>query len=227
MKGRKLLAWAVLPLLPLLLAAQGNATITRILHHRDVRSVISRIIEEVGPQGRVRVDATANRITVEDEAGRLKKINGLIDQLDVPARRFALQTRLDLFPEPSSRGLFKPDYTFVDATRWARDAKPRASYSCLMDLYEGGKGSCGLGDYRLRVVAGGFDPSRRRLAFASLSLTRNGRKGEPSFEILSGKAVLPEGSGTLFLVGASTHAPPLRLSIKPMLVPVVSKPGEG
>jgi len=51
------------------------------------------------------------------------------------------------------------------------------------------------------------------------------RAGDGSvFRVLDGAAVLKEGTRTLFLVGGSLQEPPLRLGIKPTLLPRIVQP---
>jgi len=150
MNKRKLL-WraSFLLLLPIFLMAGDLPSVTRILRHRDVRSVLSRISDEVGPGGSISIDRKSNSLMITDEPERIQAVVKLIDLLDQPARHFALSAKLDVMPLPAGKGLFRDSASFVDATKWAAKSRPTASYECVTDLYEGGKASCKLGSYTL------------------------------------------------------------------------------
>ena len=224
MRRRTLLAWLAAIALPLLLLAQQVQTMRYSLEHRDVRSVLARVTEELGPKGQIWVNGAANQITVEDEAPRVEAIRSLLRELDVPARLLALGTRLEVLPAPAQHGLFRGTPGFVDMTAWAQNAAPLETYTGVMDLFEGQSGSCPLGKtYRLEAKAQGYDPSRRRLALADLDLYKL-QEGRPPLAVLQGAAVLPEGDMTVFLVNPSPATPPLRLKVTPTLLPSVTNP---
>ena len=224
MRSTRVLGWAAAAALPLLIAAQQIQSLSYVLKHRDVRSVLARISEELGPEGQVTVEGSGNRITVRDDAQRLQKIRRLLGDLDAPARHFALANRLEVLPNPSPTGLFKEAPGFVDMTQWAQNAAPAASFEAVMDLFEGQKNACVLGKvYRLTAQAQGYDPSRRRLALQSLALDRV-EAGRPDRSIFQGAAVLPEGAATLFLIQGTQDSPALRLRTTPTLLPSVSNP---
>lgn len=223
MRAIKVMSWTA-AVLPLLIAAQQIQSLNYVLKHRDVRSVLARVTEELGPEGQVTVEGSGNRITVRDEAQRLQKIRQLLADLDAPARHFALASRLEVLPSPSPDRLFKEAPGFVDMTQWAQNAAPAATYEAVMDLFEGQKNSCLLGkSYRLTAQAQGYDPSRHRLALQNLTLDRL-EEGGPDRTILKGAAVLPEGAATLFLIQGGQGAPALRLRTTPTLLPAVSNP---
>lgn len=224
MKRRKFAWWApLLLLIPLLLPAGDLPSVTRILRHRDVRSILSRVSDEMGPEGSVSIDRKSNSLRVTDESGRLKAIVKLIDLLDQPAHHFALSAKLDVMPRPVGKSLFKDSVSFVDATSWAAKNKPAVSYECVTDLYEGGNASCNLGPYTLSTSGGGYDPSERRISLSSMVLSHRAADGSVS-KVIEGAAVLKEGTSTLFLVGGSVQEPPLRLGIKPTLLPRIVQP---
>lgn len=224
MRMRKIAAWALVLAAPLWLAAQQLESLTYSLKHRDVRSVLARVSEELGPKGQVLIEGSSNRITVKDEPGRLASIRRLLSQLDSPARHFAVTAKLDLLPPVKNNGLFKSAPGFVDMTQWSESVAPSATYEGVMDLYEGRESSCMLGtSYRLHARAQGYDPSRRRLALESISLSKL-EEGKPAITVLSGAAVLPEGSATQFLINAAADWPALRLRTTPTLLPTVSNP---
>jgi hypothetical protein len=224
MRSLRVLGWAATVALPLLVAAQQIQSLTYVLQHRDVRSVLARVSEELGPDGQVTVEGSGNRITVRDDAQRLQKIRRLLADLDAPARHFALANRLEVLPQPSPNALFKEAPGFVDMTQWAQTAAPAAAYEAVMDLFEGQKSACQLGKaYRLSAQAQGYDPSRRRLALQSLALDRI-EEGRPGRTIFQGAAVLPEGAATLFLIQGTKDSPALRLRTTPTLLPSVSNP---
>jgi len=223
MNRRRSWAWALLAV-PLLVAAQQLESLTVVLKHKDVRSVLARVTEELGPQGQVVVDGPANRITIRDDADRLAAVRRILADLDTPARHFAMSARLELLPKVQPRGLFKAAPGFVDMTQWAESVAPTAVYEGVVDLYEGKAGECLLGrDYRFSAHAGGYDPTRRRLALSSLGLERITEGHEE--QLIRGAAVLPEGEPTSFLVGSAGAAPALRLRTTPTLLPVVARPG--
>ncbi len=225
MSLRRVSIWLAILALPVWFAAQQMEGFTYTLKYRDVRSVLGRITEELGKTGQVWVDGSANRITVQDDSSHMDKIRRLIQELDRPARHFALNTRMDILPKVPQRSLFKPTPSFVDMTQWSSTVSPTATYRCVMDLYEGQRATCALGSsYVLQARAQGYDPSRHRLALDTLSLTYKEDGGKRSVEVLDGAAVLREGRATLFLVTPSSQTPPLRLSIKPTLLPVVTRP---
>jgi len=224
MKIRRVAWWALsLLLVPVLLLAGDLPSVTRILRHRDVRSVLSRVSDEVGPRGNILIDRKSNSLKITDEADRIQAVVKLIDLLDQPPRHFALSARLDVMPLPAGKALFRDSTSFVDATRWAAKSRPTASYDCVTDLYEGGRAHCKLGSYTLSTSGGGYDPTGRRISITSMVLSRRGKDGSVS-NVIDGAAVLKEGIRTLFLVGGSRQEPPLRLGIKPTLLPRIAEP---
>lgn len=223
MNLKRLSAWCLVLSVPLWLAAQQMEVLTYTLKNRDVRSVMARVTDELGPSGKVAVDGSSNRITVTDENGRIQAIRGLLAQLDQPARRFALGAKLDVLPRQEAKGLFKPTPAFVDMTQWARDAAPVATYECVADVLEGQRASCALGKgYRLETEAEGYDPSRKKLGLRSLALLRT-ESGKPESSLLRGAAVLPVGDPTVLFVNPTEQVPPLRLRITPTLLPSVDQ----
>lgn len=207
-------------LLPLWFVAQGVASFEYVLRYRDVRSVVGRLGEEMGPRGRISVDGSRNSVTVADDTDRLPALRRLLLDLDVPARRFALSAVLDLFPPRGASPLFKSPPNFVDATEWAENALPKASFQGVTDIEEGGRGSIALGkEYRLEAEAQGYDPVQRRLGLKSLVLRWAAAPTAEGRERLKGAAVLPEGRPTLFLLPEKKEAPSLRLRLTPTLLP--------
>jgi hypothetical protein len=224
MNRRRVFAWSLAAALPLWIAAQQVEKLTFAMKHRDVRSVAARVAESLGPRGQVWVDGTKNQVTVQDEPARLAEVRRLLVDLDAPARRFAIEARLDVLPKAQTKGLFRAAPEFVDMTAWAESAKPTASYECLLDVTEGKRGACSLGrGYRLEAKAQGYDPSRGRLALESLALLKVG-DGKADVTVLQGTAVLPVGSPTVLLVNPTEQTPPLRLSATPNLLPSVQGP---
>ena len=224
MSWQRWIAWGLAAAVPVLLVAQQVEKLTYTLRHRDVRSVAARVAEELGPQGQVWMDGAKNQVTVQDAPSRLIQIRRLVSELDVPARRFAIAAQLDVLPRAEARGLFRPSTQFVDMTAWAESAKPSATYSCVLDLREGGRASCAMGQvYRLEAAAQGYDPSRRRLALESLTLSAV-EGGKVTAPILQGAAVLPVGSPTILLVNPTELRPPLRLRATSQIVPEVQQP---
>jgi hypothetical protein len=223
MSLKKLSAWFLVLSVPLWLAAQQMEAFTFTMKTRDVRSVVARVTEELGPSGKIAVDGATNRITVTDEGGRVLVIRRLLSELDQPAKRFALSARLEVLAQPRERALFKPTPAFVDMTEWARDVAPVATYDCVADVAEGQKSSCALGKgYRLEAEAEGYDPSRKRLGLRSLALFRL-EAGKPDAAVLRGAAVLPVGDPTVLFVRPTDQTPPLRLRITPTLLPSVDQ----
>lgn len=224
MNARRWIAWSLAAALPLWLAAQQVEKLTYVLKHRDVRSVTARLAEELGPQGQVWVDGAKNQVTVQDDAVRMTKVRRLLSELDAPARRFAIAAELDVLPRADQKGLFRASPQFADMTTWAESSRPTASYACVLDLREGGRASCALGQaFRLDAKAQGYDPSRRRLALESLGLWAT-EAGKPGTAVLQGAAVLPVGSPTVLMVSPTERTPPLRLRATPQLVPEVASP---
>ncbi|MGC8763516.1 MAG: secretin N-terminal domain-containing protein [Acidobacteriota bacterium] len=220
MKRAALALTMVFLVLPLWFGAQGPASFEYVLRYRDVRSVVGRLGEELGPRGRISVDGLRNAVTVSDDAERLPALRRLLRDLDVPARRFALEAVLDLLSPRGVQALFKSPANFVDASEWAQDAAPRASFRAVTDLTEGGRGTLSLGkDYRLEAEAQGYDPVQRRLGLKSVALYWTAAPSPEGRERLRGAAVLPEGRPTLFLLPEKAEAPPLRLRITPTLLP--------
>jgi len=187
------------------------------LRHRDVRALAGRVQEELGPGGVLRLDPAANSLSVTDEQARIDGVRALLQSLDVPARRFALQAEFGVFaPEPGA-GILREGAAFADATAWLERARPTRGMRAVVDLAEGGAAETALlPGYTLRVTAEGYDPGRRRLAFSSLTLSREdeGRR----LALLSGRAVLPEGEATVFLL-APEGSEACRLSLAPSLLP--------
>lgn len=215
----------ILLALPLWFGAQGVASFEYVLSHRDVRSVVGRLGEELGPRGRISVDGPRNAVTVSDDPERLPALRRLLRDLDVPARRFALEAVLDLFAPRGAGALFKSPANFVDASEWAENAVPKVSFQGVTDLQEGGRGSVALGpDYRLEAEAQGYDPGRRRLGLKAVALIWTAAPTPQGRERLKGAAVLPEGRPTLFLLPGKEEAPSLRLRLTPTLLPRTERP---
>ncbi len=222
MKLRRIGLWTAVVAAPLLLAAQQLESFTYAMKTRDVRSVLARVTDELGPRGQVLLEGAGNRLTVKDEADRLARIRALLADLDVPARHFALGARLEVLPRNEPKTLFKAAPGFVDMTQWAETVTPVATYDGMMDVFEGQRASCMLGkEYRLSARAQGYDPTKRRLALETLALSRV-KEGQPDSAILQGAAVLPEGTATLFLINATADGPALRLKATPNLLPSVT-----
>jgi hypothetical protein len=225
MRVGKVVAWTLAAVVPLLIVAQQVEKLTVVLKNRDVRSVAARVAEELGPSGQVWVDGAKNQVTVEDDVARLAQVRRLLTELDVPARRFAVSAQLDVLPKAEPKNVFRSSPQFADMTAWAESVVPTASYTCILDLREGGRASGNLGRaYRLETKAQGYDPTRRRLAFESFSLLALDAAGKAVAPILQGAAVLPVGSPTLLLVNPTEQTPPLRLRATPQLMPVVKPP---
>jgi hypothetical protein len=225
MKLGKVVAWTLAVAVPLLIVAQQVEKFTFVFKNRDVRSVAARVAEELGPSGQVWVDGAKNQVTVEDDPARLAKVRGLLTELDVKARRFTVSAQLDVLPRADKKNLFRSSPQFVDMTAWAESALPTASYSCILDLLEGGRASASMGRaYRLEAKAQGYDPTRRRLAFESFSLLTIDAAGKAGAPVLQGAAVLPLGSPTVLLVNPTEQTPPLRLRATPRLAPQIKLP---
>jgi hypothetical protein len=204
-------------LVPAALLAADALHLVVTLKHRDARSVLARVSQELGPTGRISLDGQRNRIVVDDEAPYVQNVARLIAQLDQPARRFAIAARLDIYPAPPGRGLFSGGGTITDMTHWMEGARPARSHDAVLNLDEGGAASAALGtEYSLGTVAGGYDPSRRRLNLRSLQLWK--AQGNSRKALLSGGAVLPEGRETALVVGAEEDHPPLKLHLTPNLM---------
>jgi len=218
---RRAFAWLLVLTVPLWLAAQQMATFTYTLKNRDVRSVLARVTEELGPKGQVQADTESNRLTIRDDSQRTARIEKLLRDMDQPARRFALGSRLDVLARPEQNGIFSPTPGFVDMTQWARGLQVKESYEGVLDLAEGQSGSCVLGkSYRMDARAEGYDPAKRRLGLSNLALSKV-EPGKPDLPVLQGAAVLPEGDPTVLLVKPTEKIPPLRLRVMPTLLPSV------
>jgi|WetSurMetagenome_2_1015567.scaffolds.fasta_scaffold06654_7 hypothetical protein len=225
MRLGKLLVWSLAAAVPLLIVAQQLEKLTVVLKNRDVRSVAARVAEELGPSGQVWVDGAKNQVTVEDDPARLNQVRQLLTELDVPARRFAVSAQLDVLPKPDQKNIFRPSPQFVDMTAWAESVLPTASYTCMLDVREGGRATGNLGRaYRLETKAQGYDPTRHRLAFESFSLLALDAAGKAGAPVLQGAAVLPVGVPTVLLVNPTEQTPPLRLRATPQLAPTVKLP---
>jgi hypothetical protein len=225
MKLGKAVAWTLAVAVPLLIVAQQVEKLTVVLKNRDVRSVAARVAEELGPSGQVWVDGAKNQVTVEDDPARLTQVRKLLTELDVPARRFAVSAQLDVLPRADQKNVFRSSPQFVDMTAWAESVLPAASYTCILDLREGGRSGANLGRaYRLEAKAQGYDPTRHRLAFESLSLLTLDAAGKAGPPVLQGAAVLPVGSPTVLLVNPTEKTPPLRLRATPQLAPEFTRP---
>ena len=221
MNGRRWFAWLCVLALPLWIAAQQLEVLTVTLKNRDVRSVIARITGELGPQGQVQVDTASNRLTVRDEPSRLARLQKIVADLDHPARRFAMTTRLEVLARPAKGALFRSSPAFVDMTQWAQNLEVLRAYECAVDIQEGEYKFCALGkEYRFEALAEGYDPTQRRLGLKKMALTRT-QEDQPDVTVLRGAAVLPEGDPTVFLVNPSEKTEPLRLKVTPVLLPSV------
>jgi hypothetical protein len=204
--------------IPLIVAAQELVTFRVPLKYRDVRSVITRVSEEVGPRGQVTVDRASNALYISDERERAGALRALIAALDVPPRRFALQASLSLYAMPRKTGLLRDEPLFTDATSFLAGTVPRASAAQAMDIREGGSSQATLiPGYTLRATAEGYDPTRRRLAFSELSLSME--SASEKAPVFSGRAVLPEGEPTVFVASLPQTAEACRLSLTPVVMP--------
>lgn len=216
--GRSILLLAALLAGLFVGAAEALVLFRTTLRHRDVRSVAGRIQEELSPVGFLRLDQERNALFVTDEPARVDAVRALLQSLDVPPRRFALQTEFGVFAPPSGGGILREGTAFADATAWLERAVPVRDVRVVMDVSEGGEARADLlPGYALRAAAEGYDPTKRRLAFTSLVVTRT-REGFPAASLLSGRAVLEEGQRTVFFL-ARGQEPTCRLAITPTLLP--------
>ncbi|HNQ77581.1 MAG TPA: secretin N-terminal domain-containing protein [Acidobacteriota bacterium] len=194
------------------------------LRHRSVESVAPRLSEELTSEGKIALDAAENALTVVDRAQVVEKIGRMIKELDVPARRFAVGATLSVFAE-KGKSLFKDDERLTDIADFIQEAKPAERYECVLDLYEGGKGSRSLGQrYLFSVTLGGYDPWERRLGFESISLEKKAEKA--GAVIFRGSANLAEGAETNILIPAGSGSPAVSISVTPTLLPSIEKNAE-
>ncbi len=220
MKRTLLKAFTLALLIPLALLAAELLQATFTLKHRDARSVVARISEELSERGSIAVEGEGNRILVRDTGAVLDRIDLLVRELDRPAARFALSTRLDLFPLERENPLFGDQPGFVDMTHWMKQTRPQTSFEAHLNVEEGGKAEGRFGtEYGLSIWAAGYDPTRDRLGLKRLELWRS-RESEREI-LISGGASLPEGKLTSVIIGASESHPPLRLHLNPTLLPTL------
>ena len=78
MKSKLIRAFALVLLLPLVLLAAELMQATFTLEHRDARSVIARVSEELSQRGSIAVEGEGNRIVVRDSGPVLDRIGLLI-----------------------------------------------------------------------------------------------------------------------------------------------------
>ncbi len=210
--------WLAAVAIPLFIAAQEIVTLKVALRYRDVRSIVARVSEEIGPRGQITVDRAANALYVSDERVRAEAVRDLLAALDVPSRRFALQAVFTIYAMPKKTGLLREEPLFTDATSFLAGAVPSASATQVLDIAEGGSSEMVLvPSYTLRASAEGYDPTRRKLAFAELSLAKE--LGAGKTPVFSGRAVLPEGEPTVFLAQLPQATEACRLALTPVLLP--------
>lgn len=194
----------------------GSMRVT--LRYRDVRAVADRVAEELGPQGALRVDPVANVLTVNDAPTRLEAVRVLLQSLDVPPRHFALQAEFGLFGQAPGPGILRGGDPFTDATAWLEQGRTVRSTSVVLGVEEGGTAEAALlPGYTLRVALEGYDPTRRRLGFSDLRVERL-RDGR---DLLRGRAALPDGEATVFLLAPEGDPDRFRLALTPTLLPSV------
>ena len=153
-------------------ATEALVSFRATLRHRDVRSVAARIGEELGPRGTLRVDPATNSISLSDDRGRVDAARALLQALDVPARRFALQAEFGVYAVPRGPGILREPDAFADATAWLEKVRPTREGRTVMDVREGGTAEVALlPGYTLRAVTGGYDPTRGKLGFTELRVT--------------------------------------------------------
>jgi hypothetical protein len=191
------------------------------LQHRSVKSVAPRLMEELTSEGQIGLDTKRNTITVLDESPVIEKLNRMVQELDVPARHFAVSASLAVFGQ-KKESLFKNDEKLTDIADFMDMAKPVESYEGVVDILEGKKGTAAFGPhYVLSVGLGGYDPWERKISFESLLLERKSDKG--AAVMLKASANLSEGVETNIMVPAKDSLPPVRLSINPTLLPSIEQ----
>ncbi|MEJ2368971.1 MAG: secretin N-terminal domain-containing protein [Acidobacteriota bacterium] len=211
----------LLLLLPALLIAKTSDTLTWSMKHRDVASVLPRLAEDLGASGKLDVDFKQNTLTVTDRPSNIAHLRKLLEELDAPLRRFAVETRLEVLNSRRGHAILRPGAGYFDATQWLINSKPEQVYSSVVDLHEGESSHALLGKtFEVRLKAQGYDPTTKRLAFSELALVSKQPGGDRV--LFSGAAALPEGKQTVLLATSGQLEEGYRLELRPLLLPVVT-----
>lgn len=220
MKNRLVILFLFLLLPSLFSISKGIERIRIILQNRAVSSIAPRIMEELTPSGQVSVDVSRNALTVTDEPSVIDKVQKMVAELDVPARKFAISSTLLVY-SANRQSIFKKDDKLIDITDFLNESEASEKYEGIVDIKEGEKGEIKFkpSPYSLAIDLGGFDPLERKIQFESISLRK---KVKNSNEVIfSAKAILKEGVETTIAVNAKSPNPPFRLNLNPTILPEI------
>lgn len=221
MKKRLLSCLVLLLVLPtLFIASKGIERIKIVLKERSASSIALRLMEELSSEGQISVDTKRNAIVVVDDLENIEKIKNLVEELDVPPRKFAISAVLSIYPQ-KRESIFKKSPKFFDVEDLAFLTETSEKYEAMTDLEEGSKGKMEFksSPYFIDIQLGGYDPTIRKIHFENIELfyKENG-KSDSLFKL---KANLQEGVETAILVSRKSNYPPVRLGINPTLLPQI------
>lgn len=74
--------------------ARDTVTITRHLDYAKGADLVTTLEKQLSNRGQINVDARTNTLILTDVAPRVEKINGLIEQLDVPEKQVEIEARI-------------------------------------------------------------------------------------------------------------------------------------
>lgn len=200
--------------------SKGLERVRIILKNRAVSSVAPRIMEELTPSGQVSMDFSRNALSVSDESAVVEKIQRMISELDVPARKFAISSTLFVYSN-KPQSIFKKDNKLIDVSDYLETFETSEKYEGILDIKEGDKGEIEFKQslYSLSIELGGFDPWERKIRFENISLKK--KMENTKVTIFSAKANLKEGVETVISIKAKSPHPPLRLNVNPTILPEI------
>lgn len=220
MKNRMMIIFLCLLLPSIFCVSKGIERIRIILQNRAVSSVAPRIMEELTPSGQVSIDASRNALSISDESAVVEKIQKMLSELDVPARKFAISSTLFIYSN-KPQSVFKQDNMLIDVTDFLNTADASEKYEGIMDIKEGEKGEIEFkpSPYSLAIELGGFDPWERKIRFENISLKKKADSAKVT--IFSAKANLKEGVESVISIQAKSPHPPFRLNMNPTILPEI------
>lgn len=220
MKNKMMILFLCLLLPSIFCISKGIERIRIILQNRAVSSVAPRIMEELTPSGMVSIDASRNALSISDESAVVDKIQRMISELDVPARKFAISSTLFVYSN-KPQSVFKQDNKLIDVADFLNTSDASEKYEGIVDIKEGDKGEIDFkqSPYSLSIELGGFDPWERKIRFENISLKKKSENSKVT--IFSAKANLKEGVETVISIQAKSPHPPFRLNLNPTILPEI------
>lgn len=200
--------------------SKGIERLKVVLKHRAVSSVAPRIIEELTSSGQIAIDTPRNSLTISDESAVVDKIQKIILELDVPARKFAVSATLFVYSS-KPQSLFKQDEKLTDIKDFLNISESSEKYEGISDVKEGEHGEIEFtpSPYSLSIDLGGFDPWERKVRFENILLKKSVENSKQT--IFSAKANLKEGSLTTISIQLKKPHPSFQLNLNPTILPEI------